>query len=272
MKMECMIEKRFLDRNKAKLVVSDIDIALLNGIRRTLITDIRKLAIDEVIFYENTSPLTNEMLANRLALLPVPTDQDLFVPKEECACNGVGCPSCTLIFTLSKDGPCMVYSRDLEPQRSEFSIVDGDIPIVKLLLGQRLIFEATAILGTAKNHAKYQATFAAGYKNYPIISIDRDKCDLGKMCVDVCPVNIIKKEGNGIIITDIEKCTLCKECEHNCEFDAIKVEYDKNRFIFRYETDGAIDAKEVLIKALDTLDKKYEEFKGSMTEQIMQQS
>jgi len=267
-----MIEKKFLDGNKAKLVIGEIDASLLNGIRRTLITDIPKLAIDEVIFYENTSPLTNEILASRLALLPIPTEQDLFVPREECTCNGAGCPNCTLIFTLSKEGPCTVYSRDLEPQRPEFCIVDRDIPIVKLLSGQRLIFEATAILGTAKKHAKYQAAFAVGYKNYPAISIDLNKCDLGKTCIEVCPIKIIKKEGNRIIVTDIEKCTLCKECEKHCEFGALKVDYDKNKFIFRYETDGAMDAKSVLVKALGTLDKKYEEFKGLIAEQTMQQA
>jgi DNA-directed RNA polymerase subunit D len=127
-----MIEKKIFEGNKAKLVVSGVDSSFMNSIRRTLLSEIPKLAIDEVIFYENSSPLTNEILAHRLSMLPIPTEMDLFVPRDQCVCNGAGCPNCTLIYTLSKEGPCTVYSGDLEAQRSEFSIKDKGIPIVEL--------------------------------------------------------------------------------------------------------------------------------------------
>ncbi len=259
-----MIEKKIFEGNKAELVVSGVDSSFMNSIRRTLLSEIPKLAIDEVIFYENSSPLTNEILAHRLSMLPIPTEMDLFVPKDQCVCEGAGCPNCTLIYTLSKEGPCTVYSGDLEAQRSEFSIKDKDIPITELAEGQRLILEAMATLGTANKHASYQAAFAVGYKNYPVISIDYSKCDLGKTCIDACPPNIIKKEGNRIVIEDIEKCTLCKECENRCEFGAIKVTYDPEKFIFRFETDGALEPEEVLKKAIEMLDKKLESFSSQM--------
>jgi DNA-directed RNA polymerase subunit D len=256
-----MIEKKIFEGKSAHLVISGVDSSLVNAIRRTLLSEIQKLAIDEVIFYDNTSPMTNEIVAHRLSMIPIPADVDLFVPRDQCACGGAGCPNCTLIYTLSKEGPCTVYSGDLEAQRSEFSIKDKEIPIVKLAEGQRLILEAMAILGSAREHVKYQAAFAVGYKNYPVISIDYDKCDLGKTCIDACPVGIIKKEGNRIVITDIEKCTLCKECENTCEFGAIKVSFEENKFIFRFETDGVFEPEDVLKRAIDILAKKLQSFR-----------
>ena len=261
-----MIEKEIFDGNRAELVLSGVDSSFVNGIRRTLLSEIPKLAIDEVIFYENSSPMPNEILAHRLSMIPIPTDIDLFVPKEQCSCGGAGCPNCTLIYTLSKEGPCTVYSGDLEAQRGEFSIKDRQIPIVDLAEGQRLILEAMASLGTAKKHARYQAAFAVGYKNYPVITIDYNKCDLGKTCVEACPRDIIKKEGNRIVITDIEECTLCRECEEKCEFGAIKVAYQPDRFILRFETDGALEPKEVLKRAVEILDRELESFSASLTE------
>ena len=263
-----MIENEHFEGVKAKIVINDIAPSLLNGLRRTLLIDLPKLAIDEVVFYENSSPLTNEILAHRLAMLPIPTDPDIFVRREECSCDGKGCSNCTLIYTLSKDGPCMVYSRDLEAQKGGYDIPDPDIPLVKLEKNQKLIFEAMAILGTAKEHAKFQAAFAIGYKNYPVITIDNKKCDLGRTCIEVCPPEIIKKEGNRIKITDIEKCILCRECENKCEFGAIKVDYDKDRFILRFETDGAMDPKNVFIRGLNILDEKLENLKKEMLTEL----
>jgi len=260
-----MIDEKSFDGRKAKLVISGIDNSLLNGIRRTLLSEMPKLAIDEVIFYENSSPLPNEVLAHRLAMLPVPTEPDLFVPRSQCTCGGAGCPNCTVIYTLSRDGPCTVYSGDLEAQRGEFSIADNKIPIVKLSEGQKLIFEAMASLDSAQKHVRHQAAFAVGYKNYPIVHVDYNKCDLGKTCIDACPPGIIKKEGNRIVITDIEKCTLCKECERSCEFGAIKVTYEPKKFIFRFETDGAMKPEEVFTRAISIMDKKLEKFREEIS-------
>src|ERR1051326_1345007 len=116
--------------------VKGVTPAFLNALRRTLLSQVPKLAIEDVTIYDNTSALFDEMVAHRLGLLPVPTDLNAFnrrwkennaSPREaECANgNGEGCASCTVLFTLSKEGPCMVLSGDLVPAAdAKYKIVD----------------------------------------------------------------------------------------------------------------------------------------------------
>lgn len=89
-------------------------------------------------------------------MIPLPTHLDLLSFRDECTCNGAGCPSCVVHYTLSKEGECVVYSGDLRPEDPMWAVVDKNIPIVKLMKDQRLILEAAAELGTGRTHAKWQ--------------------------------------------------------------------------------------------------------------------
>ncbi|MEW6070386.1 MAG: DNA-directed RNA polymerase subunit D, partial [Candidatus Thermoplasmatota archaeon] len=121
------IELRELEERAMRFVIEDISVGFLNTLRRVLLKDVPKLAIDTVEFhlgtltdekgkdYESVAPLFDEIIAHRLSMVPIPTDLKLFVPKDECKCQGAGCPSCELVYTLKKFGPCTVYSGDLQP-------------------------------------------------------------------------------------------------------------------------------------------------------------
>ena len=78
-----------------KLLLSETDRSLANALRRSLITDIPKMAIDEVRFqlgtkeeegevWETTGPIPDEMVAQRLAMIPIPTIHDKFYFQDEC--------------------------------------------------------------------------------------------------------------------------------------------------------------------------------------------
>ncbi len=67
-------------------------------------------------------------------------------------------------------------------------------------------------------------------------------------------MNILEADGE-FRVTDIEKCTLCKLCEEASE-GRIKVKGDPTRFLFRFETDGALTAQQVLAKALEILEER----------------
>src|SRR2546426_5819959 len=122
----------------------------VNAIRRTLLSDVPKMAIEDVEFhlgpiraedgkeYESVAPLFDEMISHRLGLVPIPTDLQLFVPRATCpTCHGEGCPACTIIYSLNRRGPGVVTSGDLEPLRGpELKPKDAKILIVKLGDGQ----------------------------------------------------------------------------------------------------------------------------------------
>lgn len=250
-----------LKENYAKVLFEDTSPYFVNSIRRTMIADIPKLAIERVTIYDNTSALFDEIIAHRLGLIPLPTHLDLLNFRKECNCKGSGCPSCTIHYTLSKEGECTVYSGDLRPEDSMWTVVDKNIPIVKLQKNQRLILEAEAELGTGNQHAKWQVVCGIGYKYYPVIEIDKEKCNLCSACVDACPRNILEIKRNKITVRNIEECILCKSCSDSCKKGAINVRGDGSRIIMQYETDGSLTAEKALKEALKILQKKYDELK-----------
>jgi len=263
---------------KAEFVISDTTPTFANAIRRTIVSDVPKMAIDNVEFhlgpimdegnkaYESISPLFDEIISHRLSLVPVPTDLENYNYRAKCSCGGEGCPSCTIMYSLNKKGPCTVYSGDLEPIGNEqFRIKDDLIPIVKLAEDQALLVYATAELGTGRNHAKWQATVGAGYRYSANIEIDDAKCDPGCSCADICPKDVLVKDGRKLVAKHPEKCNLCNSCVEMCEVDAIKVTGDPTKLVFRFETDGSMDAKVILLKGLSILEEQFEHLREQMS-------
>jgi len=260
--------------NRGRIVFSETDASIVNAIRRTMIADVPKMAIESVEYhmgaimddqgkeYESVSPLFDEMIAHRLGMLPIPTDLDVLVPREKCSCEGEGCPNCTIMYSINKKGPCTVYSGDLEPLGdAKLRIKDDLVPIVKLKEGQAILAYATAQLSTGREHAKYSPVCGIGYRYSANIRIDSARCDLDEACIEVCPKDVFVREGKKIVIKHPERCNLCMACVERCELDCITVEEDRSRIILKYETDGAIGAKDLVIRSLKILEEKFDGFR-----------
>ena len=249
--------------NLARFYLTDSWPAFANTIRREMISGVPTLAIEDVRVYDNTSVLFDEMLVHRLGLIPLKTDLSTHVPKDQCSCEGAGCPTCTATYTLSVEGPRMVYSNDLIPQDSDSGPIHENVPIVKLTADQKVVVEARAHLSTGKNHAKWQATTACGYKNYPVIVID-EQCDGCGMCVDDCPRGVLAIEKGKVAIVEgkLEDCSLCKICERAClsasigAESSIRVNPDPTRFIFTVEGDGSLPVITILSTAVANIKKR----------------
>src|SRR4030042_3185956 len=111
-----------LKPKKAILKIDETKPCFINSIRRVMLSDLPKLAVDDVVIYDNTSALFDEIISHRLCLIPIPTDLSLLTFKNECVCKGKGCPNCTVRYTLSKEGKGMVYSGDLQPEEKSWAI------------------------------------------------------------------------------------------------------------------------------------------------------
>lgn len=255
-----------LDDGFGRFCLESSSPSFANALRRAMISEVPTLAIDEIRIYDNTSALFDEMLAHRIGLIPLATDSSCYVMRKECACGGEGCPGCMVTYTLSVEGPCTVYSRDLIPADPAAAPTDPDVPIVKLIKDQKVVLEARAELSTGREHAKWQPTNACGFKNYPVIEVS-ESCDACGQCVDECPRDILVIEKGRVapIPERIEECSLCRLCERACmmtgigDEPAIKVQADDSRFIFVVESDGSMPVKMILTQAL-----KY--MKGRSTE------
>ena len=259
MKLE-MLE---LKDRKAKFVLSEVTPAFANSLRRAMVSDVPKMAIDYVDIYDNTSVLFDEMLALRLGLVPLKTNADMYRFPSECECKGAGCALCQVSLTLSAEGPCVVHSRDLKSSDPETVPCDQNVPIVELKAGQKVVLTAIARLGTAKEHAKFQPVCASGYKNLPVITVS-EKCDLCKACVDACPRGVFKVEKGKLVTDNVYKCSLCKLCTEACDAGAITVGTEDSTFIFTIETDGSYSAHDIVLNAIKSLKSKSEQLSEIM--------
>ena len=154
------VEVKELKPKKAVLKIEDTQPYFINSIRRIMLSELPKLAVDNVVIYDNTSALFDEIISHRLGLIPIPTDLSLLTFKDQCVCKGKGCPNCTVRYTLSKEGEGTIFSGDLQASEKSWKITEDKIPIVRLYGDQRLILEVEAVLGRGKDHAKWQSVQA----------------------------------------------------------------------------------------------------------------
>ena len=269
-----------MEDRKAKFILRNSSPAMANALRRTMLQDIPKMAIDKVEFhlgpimqddkeYESVTSLFDEIIAHRLGLIPVPTT-DQFTFQKDCSCGGVGCPGCTIMYSLNKVGPGTVLSGDLMPLGdSTLKVKDEAIPIVELTDTQAVLIYATAVMGTAKQHVKWQAAFGVGYSYMPTVKINPDRAGIAEVqeAAESYP-GLFKVEGGKLVVDDIYRaCTYGKAVEQDPALqDAVTVEWDDTAFVFKYETDGSLTARQVLDKAVEILEQKAEEFAAVVDE------
>jgi DNA-directed RNA polymerase subunit D len=256
-----------------RFLLEGVEPSYANALRRVLLADVPKMAIEDVEFhlgpirgedgkeYESVSPLFDEIIAHRLGLIPIPTDLDLYNPREGCpSCKGEGCPSCTIIYSLNKRGPGLVTSGDLEPiGDTKLRPKDPDIPIMKLGDGQAMLIYATAILGTGKEHAKWQATHGVGYRYYPVLRVGSKSLDPYDKDVPYCSSHMETTALEDETVELPSDCKVCKKFMDAYKTDTIKVSNDPTRILMEFETDGSLAAKRVLVTAMDILSKRFSE-------------
>jgi len=257
-----------LSKGSAKFVLTGTNPAFANGIRRAMIADVPTLAIEYVNLYDNTSVLYDEQLGLRLALVPLTTDSD-YIPQADCDCEGKGCYRCEVSLRLDVVGPKMVYSGDLiSAIDPNVRPADEKIPIVELKEGeeeqepQRIMLEAIAHVGYGRDHVRWQAGVACGYKHIPTVTVEA--------CPECGNTSVEIPEGAVLMANSVEnitekaelKCTKCGNIRHIFDLTspALKVAYDSRSFIFSTESDGSYSSADLILKAADVIKGRAQEF------------
>ncbi len=257
--MKITIEE--MKATKAVIKIENTAPYFVNSLRRVMLAELPKLAINDVIIYDNTSPLFDEIIVHRLGLIPIPTDLKLLGFRKDCTCKDKGCPNCTVRYTLSKEGEGIVYSGDLQPEEKSLAIKEDTIPIVELSKDQRIILEVEAILGRGKDHAKWQAVQAPGYRFKTIITVDKKRMeDVNEFLAELPKTLAIELKGEELILKKPEQLAVLESYIDKNKVDFITIKRDPSTITFFYETDGALSAKDALEAGIDILLKKYEEF------------
>lgn len=286
--------------HEIRILISETDASQVNAIRRALIADVPKLAITRVDFsqgvtqdnkgevVESVNVLPDEVLAHRLAMIPIPTnlDEGLVFPNECANCQDVvekdkGCPMCQVLYTLSARGPSAdaeeefktVYAGDITTISDPvFDIRDEhkQIPLTVLSKGQFLEFYAFAVLGRGRDHAKWSPVAAVGFRPHRIAVLNKPKkanvlFELGLTTSDGTAIDA-KLFGKDKKLTDVNHVMDLEKALHQVGEgtgreeafdDAITLEPVEGAYVFSYETDGSLDPVTAFNMALDELKNRF---------------
>jgi len=257
------MEIRVLDNNKEdgklSFILKDSNPAFANTLRRLMIDEVPTMAIGNVEFIKNNSILYDEIIAHRLGLVPLKTDLKSYNLPDKCKCEGKGCNRCQLKLVLrTTKGSGVVYSSELKSKDPAVKPVHANMPIVKLLKGQTLEMEATAVLGKGRQHMKWSPCHV-WYKYKPIIEISGDVKN---------PEAIIEVDHNNVFEIKDRKLVVNKdkllECDLSLDFSIIdknvKVTASDTDFVFYVESFGQLSCKEIINKAIEIFDEQLDEF------------
>ena len=263
----------------AQVEFKDVNYSFVNSVRRSLISMVPCLAIHEVDFhmgslgsyvdesgeereYESISAMFNEIISHRIGMLPIPTDKKTIEAFGNTIDDDDKQPD--IMYSLHKQGPCTVYSGDLEPVSSDNSLTipEASVPIVKLGEGQAILVYAKAKIGNARKHAKWQCVVAPRFYQAPTLTVSGKG---SKTILDAVGKSKFKKKGKRHVIEDpIEAHEALRVLERLWNDEeaqsAMEVSTKKDHFVFEFETNGAMKAKLALEQALKALDKHCNEF------------
>tara|TARA_B100001250_G_scaffold409920_1_gene435249 strand:+ start:2202 stop:3128 length:927 start_codon:yes stop_codon:yes gene_type:complete len=296
--------------NSIRIVLSETDASQVNAIRRTLISDVPKLAITRVnisqgvvendgVILESVNVLPDEVLAHRLAMIPIPTYPDeglsFFESCEVCKDmveSEKGCPQCQVLYSLNVQGPAAdsdeeyltIYAGDLTTISDPMFDIKEEhrrIPLTILSKGQYLELYAFATLGRGGSHQKWSPVAGVGFTTRHIAKLNNAKkaealFGLNLKTTDGRDINAKlfdskKKVEDVNTAVDIEKALhqVGPGTGRDADFaNAITMEEVEGSYVLSYETDGSLDPTTAFNLAMDELSTRFtglnEEIKSAL--------
>ena len=291
--------------NKIRIVLSDTNAAQVNSLRRAILADVPKMAITKVRFeqgvtqdnkgevIESVNVLPDEVLAHRLAMVPVPTFLEEFVFPEDDPNNENlpedqwGSPLSQIIYHLSIRGPNSdsadevktVYAGDLNvlgETKLQIKEEHSRIPLTILSKGQYLELYAYATLGRGRDHAKWCPAAAVTFQpRQKAVLVKPKKANV------LFDLNLTSRSGREINsklftnkeCTDVDSVLDLERALQQVgygtgredDFDnAIVMEDIEGEYVFSFESDGSMPAEEIFNRACDELVSRFEKITGEI--------
>jgi len=236
-----------LTEDTIRFVVSGIDNAFANTLRRTMVAEVPIMTIEDIFYFDNSSLVPDEILAHRLGLTPLTTDLDNYVLPEDCDCEAeLGCPKCRAVLTMDVEADeeiKTVYSGDLVPDDPKTAPASAGIPLAKLAPKQAIRFEAYAQLGQGKTHIKWSPTSMCVYQNVSLVPVS-DKIKSEECLLDCGDAAVLV--GDKVKVIDIQKFEVCKRCRELIPRDVIMENMIPDEFLFTVESNGALKPQRIV--------------------------
>ena len=327
--------------NHVTVLLKNTDRAFANALRRTLMTDVPKMAINRVRFetgkrcmehlntsdpvgensgffdggrcseceknngmnqaldgevVESIGALSDEMIAHRLAMIPIPTiiqsdeEPDGFVflekdpgnkglPKEEW-----GTPKSQIIYHCrafgNKEGN-LLTAGDLDViggDHLQIAELYRNIPITKLYTGQFIEFYAFAVLGVGRDHSKWNPVSGVSFSSRKIATIERPTKAKELWNLDLTiGKSDFSKASKGGTLNNVQKVeTLIREMHHVGDgtariedfADAITIEDVPGEYLFSFDTDGSMTARTAFEMGCKALSARFSDLSGQLAEDL----
>ena len=285
--------------NHVSLLLKETDRAFANAMRRTLMSNVPKMAIHRVRFelgtitdsqtgetYESIGALPDEVIAHRLAMVPIPTFHDEFcfleddpgnagLPREEW-----GTPASQIIYHCSARGTPeghLVTAGDLNvlgEDKLQIPELYRDIPITKLFAGQYLEFYAYAVLGVGSDHTKWSPVSGVSFKSRKIATLE--KPTKAKVLWDL-DLSIKKSDFKNKKLEDVHMVEKLIDDMHHVgagtaridDFaDAITLEDVPGEYLFSFDTDGSMTPRTAFEMACKSLSSRFGEILEQLSEDL----
>ncbi len=247
--MTGQFDVEFIERDdrSARFVVRGLTPALANGIRRAMIADVPTFSIDTVRFVENTSVMFDEMIALRLGLIPLTTPLDDFEIGD------------SVTVALDVEGPETAYSGDIRSADDLVVPADENVPIIELKDGQRLEFEADAVLDRGKEHAKHQGGVSVGFRHLQSVTVGDDLGEFDEQEPQILRGAI--ETADGVVLTS----EFGHDLTERYPGKELTVDDVPGAYVFHVETDGSFGAEELVLRAVETLGARADELHDAVT-------
>lgn len=246
-----------LTEETIRFLIQGVNTAFVNALRRTMVSEVPTMTIEDIFYFDNSSLVPDEILANRIGFTPLKTDLDNYVLPEDCDCEAeLGCPKCRAVLTMdveAEDNTITVYSGDLMPDDPNTAPASDRVVLAKLAEGQAIRFEAYAQLGQGKVHSKWTPTSMCVYQNVSVVPIT--EMEQAEACVGDCGDAAVI-EGDNLKIIDIQKFESCKRCRELVSHELILENFKEDEFLFTVESTGALKPERIVTEAVKILKKK----------------
>ena len=238
-------------------MAEECGVAYLNTLRRAIMDFVPTLAIEDVAVKLNSSVLYDEIIAHRLGLVPITTEPGSYSFRVDGE-SGLGSE---LHMTLSAKGPGIVVAEEIKSKDSKAKPAQAKMPITKLLKGQELDLEMTAVLGRGIEHAKWSPGMLY-YQYVPEIAVDNNAKELAEN-IEKFPKDVVEK--GKINKEKIIKLGLAEACEGICP-EAVAVTYNPEKIEITVESWGQLPPAAMVEEGCKYIDEALDELAEAVKE------
>ncbi|GAA5912947.1 hypothetical protein JCM5296_002535 [Sporobolomyces johnsonii] len=270
-----------------------VDASVANAIRRVVIAEVPTVAIETVYVWNNTSIIQDEVLAQRLGLIPLAIDPRKLELKK--AADEAPTDLNTVVFGLvarcerlrdvkkGETDPKKIWSGTevlssqlvFDPKGGQAELF-GDRPprpanpnilVAKMRGGQEIVAELHCNKGTGKDHAKWSPVATASYRLLPSIEILDDIEPRLQAKFQACfPAGVIDISSGKTVVANPRKDTVSREVLRHPEFEGkVRLGRVRDHFIFNIESAGQYRPEELVPEAIQVLLDKVREARRCLT-------